>query len=816
MAFPTIPTAGRVVTAAQADATNPRGISITGLTKNAGDLLIAVFVGYQSGGTNGACWSGWPAGWTEFLDSGNTVMTIGAAYKWSDGTETGQITATQASPTGHCAMILLSIPGAHPTTPPAANDAVSNTAAAAQSPVVNPAGWDVEDTLWIMVGGSGETATTGSFAGTGTTPPTNYGSLIASAISADVVGGVNAAVAFRQLAAASEGGTNAHIFGATDVSNARNIISLIAVRPAPAGPTIHALAGTIAAASGITGALATTPALAGAVAATSGVTGALGRVLDLAGSVAAVAGAAGTLAVRVVLGGGVWGTDDFDRASLGSDWVTVGGSGLTIIGNQAANASQTGSTDHGVNVAVTSPTPDMFTEATAAVIGSTSFGVTTRMSDTGADTGYLWRYVGGATQLFRAVAGAYTALGTAYSGSVPSGSVLRIEAEGSTIRGYIDGVLRQSVTDAAVTTGSRGGIRLTSANQRADNFRVGSPTPTIAAVTGLTGDLTSAAAVAALAGTIAAVSDVSGAVAVVAALAGTIPATTGASGSVAVTPSLSGTVPATSGATAALRLVARVAGTVAAVSAVPAATLRVFPNLSGSVPATSGGTGTLSAVVALAGSVAASTNVTGALALVARFAGTAAAVSGLLGDLTDPTGPVIAALAGTIAATTGLTGAVAVTPSLSGSVAATTGTSGALRLIARLAGTVAATTGASGALGTIALLSGVVAASTAASGALAVRVLLAGTAAATTAVTGAMRLVARMAGTVPALSGLAGTITDATTTDLPEPHPDRIVHVPRHTRTVVAVAGRGTAATGPPRVTGAGGGDRTTTVSVTP
>jgi hypothetical protein len=156
-------------------------------------------------------------------------MGIGCAYKWSTGSETGTFTVTSAdASTNDSAFALLSIPGAHLTTPPEAGSYATGTTAAADPASFDPAGWDVEDTLWIAVRGSGETGTGGAYTGLGN-PPTNYTDSAQSGISADAVGGVEGGVSFRQLAAASEDVGP----GTCDVSNARNAACVIAVRPAP-------------------------------------------------------------------------------------------------------------------------------------------------------------------------------------------------------------------------------------------------------------------------------------------------------------------------------------------------------------------------------------------------------------------------------------------------------------------------------------------------------------------------------------------------------------------------------------------------------
>lgn len=240
MAFPTIPTvaAGRVLWQL---ATNPAGThtspSLSSLTKNAGDLLVAIIIIYDGNSTN-AEFSSWGGSFTEFVDQATTAtMGIGAAYKWSSGSETGTFTVTSADTSSNdSAFCLLSIAGAHESTPPEGGTIANGTSAAADPGSLNPGGWDAEDTLWIAVAGSGETSTTGSFTGVASAP-TNFTDYSDSGISADVVGGVEGAVAFRQLNASSlDVGTFS-----VDTSNARNSALVIAVRPAPAAPEIPLL-----------------------------------------------------------------------------------------------------------------------------------------------------------------------------------------------------------------------------------------------------------------------------------------------------------------------------------------------------------------------------------------------------------------------------------------------------------------------------------------------------------------------------------------------------------------------------------------------
>lgn len=233
MAFPTIPTraAGRLLSGEQANATSPRTFpNLSSLTKNSGDLLLALICAYQTSTGTNAAFSTWGGGFTEFHDSAtSTTVAIGAAYKWSTGSETGTFTVAQAATiTGHANMILLSIPGAHLTTPPEAGGRASSTNSNADAGSLDPAGWATEDTLWITLCGVGETATGGAFQGVIGGPGGSWTDFDETAISGDVVGGMDMGIAFLQSAVAS---VDPDAFN-TDVSNARWGAITIAVRPA--------------------------------------------------------------------------------------------------------------------------------------------------------------------------------------------------------------------------------------------------------------------------------------------------------------------------------------------------------------------------------------------------------------------------------------------------------------------------------------------------------------------------------------------------------------------------------------------------------
>ena len=233
MAFPTVPTAAAstVLTGIQANTTATRTFpSLSGLTKNSGDLLIAIVVAYQTSTGTNAAFSGWTGGFTEFHDSAtSTTMAIGCAYKWSTGSETGTFAVTQAGTiTGQAGLIVMAIPGAHATSPPEAGGRASSTNSNSDPGSLSPS-WGAEDTLWIALSGVGETATGGSFQGN-IGGPSGWTDYVETGITQDVIGGLGAAVAFLQANATSEDPPTFN----TDASNARWGAITIAVRPAPA------------------------------------------------------------------------------------------------------------------------------------------------------------------------------------------------------------------------------------------------------------------------------------------------------------------------------------------------------------------------------------------------------------------------------------------------------------------------------------------------------------------------------------------------------------------------------------------------------
>ncbi len=90
------------------------------------------------------------------------------------------------------------------------------------------------------------------------------------------------------------------------------------------------------------------------------------------------------------------------------------------------------------------------------------------------ETGYIWRYNGSDSTLFVVSAGSFSSIGSAYSATLSAGDVLRLEVQGTAIRGYVNGVLRSSATNGTVTTGDRGSLRIGGTAARLDDFSIGS------------------------------------------------------------------------------------------------------------------------------------------------------------------------------------------------------------------------------------------------------------------------------------------------------------------------------------------------------
>lgn len=468
MTFPTIPTVadGRALSSLQANTTATRTFpNLSSITKNPGDLLLAIILAYQGPPTGtDAAFSGWGAGFTECHDSATSgTMAIGIAYKWSDGTESGTFTVTQAGAaliTGHAVMAVLSIPGAHQSTPPEVGGRASGTNTAATPDALNPAGWDVEDTLWLMVGGCGETGGAGSFTGIASGNPTNYTGAITTNITADAVGGLNASVAFRELAAASE---DPPAFS-NDTSNARWGAVTIAIRPAPA-PTTGAATGAVSWAGSATGERASSGATSGALAYAGSATGVTVHSGAATGSVAWSGTATGVAPTSVKQGSAAgsvsWsGAAAGARAPAGSTSGAVSWSGSatgarTSTGSASGTVARTGS--------ATGARP-----STGSAVGTLTYAGSTTGTRTSAGS------VAGVAAWTGSATGSAPTVGAA-SGSVAGAVAWTGSATGA--RASL-GAAAAAVTWAGSATGSSAAALVVSSERTSDTRVSGSRTST--------------------------------------------------------------------------------------------------------------------------------------------------------------------------------------------------------------------------------------------------------------------------------------------------------------------------------------------------
>lgn len=162
-------------------------------------------------------------------------------------------------------------------------------------------------------------------------------------------------------------------------------------------------------------------------------------------------------------------TDDFNRANssdLGAGWVEVSGD-WSIISNQLSPGASGGTIILRASDAMDSN--DNYAQVTIAATTAASQGVWCR-GNSNISSGYLWRNDGTTWNLFSVVGGSFTAIAS-YAAAAAPGDVAKVQAVGSTIKGFVNGIQRVSVTDIGVTTGTSVGIRSESVGAlRLDDF----------------------------------------------------------------------------------------------------------------------------------------------------------------------------------------------------------------------------------------------------------------------------------------------------------------------------------------------------------
>jgi hypothetical protein len=126
-------------------------------TVNAGDLLIVLF----SNDRNGSVTT--PGGWTELAsDTSGPHIRVSVYYRIAAGTEGGTTVNFITSAAEEAAAQVYKITNWHGTTPPGISIAATGSDASPDPASLNPASWDVTDTLWIAVAGQDRGDQTGT------------------------------------------------------------------------------------------------------------------------------------------------------------------------------------------------------------------------------------------------------------------------------------------------------------------------------------------------------------------------------------------------------------------------------------------------------------------------------------------------------------------------------------------------------------------------------------------------------------------------------------------------------------------------------
>ena len=117
-------------------------------TIDAGDLLIVIF------SNDGSATVTTPVGWTQLtLAANGSGVGLCVYYEIAVGTEGGTTVNFVTSATEEAAAQVYRITNWHGTTPPEVSTTATGTSTRPNPGSLDPAGWDVADTLWIAVAG---------------------------------------------------------------------------------------------------------------------------------------------------------------------------------------------------------------------------------------------------------------------------------------------------------------------------------------------------------------------------------------------------------------------------------------------------------------------------------------------------------------------------------------------------------------------------------------------------------------------------------------------------------------------------------------
>jgi hypothetical protein len=196
-------------------------------TVDAGDLLIVLFT------NDGDATVTTPGGWSLLASDENTAVRCSVYYKIAAGDEDGTTVDFVTSDIEEAAAQVYRITNWNGTTPPEISTAAKSASTHPNPTSLDPAGWDVADTLWLAVAGQDR----GDQDGT-TAYPASYTDGISTLSADDDTSSCRTLSARRVLAAASENP------GAFTIPVYEEWVAFtIAVRPAPRDLTTSSTAG---------------------------------------------------------------------------------------------------------------------------------------------------------------------------------------------------------------------------------------------------------------------------------------------------------------------------------------------------------------------------------------------------------------------------------------------------------------------------------------------------------------------------------------------------------------------------------------------
>jgi len=196
------------------------------VTVNAGDLLIVLFT------NDGSATVTTPAGWSLLASDDNTAVRCSVYYKIAVGDEDGTTVNFVTPAAEEAAAQVYRITDWHGTTPPEISTAATGTSTRPNPASLDPAGWDVADTVWLAVAGQDR-----GDQGEPTAYPASYTDGT-STLSSEGTASCRTLSARRVLAAASENP------GAFTIPVSEEWVAFtIAVRPAPRDLTTSSTGG---------------------------------------------------------------------------------------------------------------------------------------------------------------------------------------------------------------------------------------------------------------------------------------------------------------------------------------------------------------------------------------------------------------------------------------------------------------------------------------------------------------------------------------------------------------------------------------------